>query len=116
MGEVSLQINGKSYPILCDDGQEQRVMELAKFVDGKLQEIAKSGAANNDNHLLALTALILADEVFELKNNLSAADQLMQEAGAGQENLSESDEQAIADAINSLANRITLVSDRIQKA
>ena len=115
MGEVNLSINGKSYPIMCDDGQEQRIMDLAAYIDAKVKDIAASGAANNDNHLLVLTSLILSDEIFELRSHLETADQLMSENGQGQ-GISPSDEEAVAQAINSLASRINIVSERIQKA
>lgn len=116
MGEVNLSINGKTYPILCDDGQESRIEELATYINSRLKDIAASGAANNDNHLLVLTSLILADEIQELKNNLQTADNLVADATSGGGSLTPADETAVAEAINSLASRINMVSDRIQKA
>jgi cell division protein ZapA len=114
MGEVNLNINGRNYPIVCDNGQEQRILDLAGYIDTRLKEISASGAANNDNHLLVLTSLILADEIFELRNNLESADYLLgQSDGQG---VSPSDEAAVVQAINSLANRINIISERIQNA
>lgn len=40
MAEVNLSIYGKSYGIACDDGQEDRVLELGGYVDARLREIA----------------------------------------------------------------------------
>ncbi len=67
MADVNITINGRIYEIGCDQGQEGRVVDLASYVDQKLQSIARSGAAYNDAHLLVLTALVLADEVFEAR-------------------------------------------------
>ena len=67
MAEVNLSINGRNYGIACDDGQEKRVKELGYYVDQRIKEIARAGAANNDAHLLVLTALMLADEIYELR-------------------------------------------------
>ena len=110
MGEVALEINGKTYPILCDDGQESRIESLAIYINERLKDIAASGAANNDNHLLVLTSLILADEIHDLKNTLSTADKIV---GEGQGTLSNTDESAVAEAINSLASRITIAAERM---
>ena len=62
MAEVNLAIHGRAYDIACDDGQEQRVLEVGRYVDTRAREIAQAGAANNETHLLVLTALVLADE------------------------------------------------------
>ncbi len=115
MSEVNLRINGRNYPILCDDGQEARIKELAGYIDSRLKEISESGAASNDNHLLVLTSLILADEIFSLKDNLNAAEGLLDESRAGFESLAQGDEDAISEAINSIANRIELLSSNLKK-
>lgn len=101
MAEVNLSINGKSYPILCDDGQEARIQQLAGYIDQRLQDILQSGAATNDNHLLVLTSLILADEIFDLRD------------GAGP-SLNGVDEDSVAEALRSMASRISLVSERLK--
>ncbi|HCQ71480.1 MAG: cell division protein ZapA [Alphaproteobacteria bacterium] len=112
MGEVNLKINGRDYPILCDDGQEGRIAELASYIDSRLQSIASSGAATSENHLLVLTSLILTDEIFELRDNLKIADEMLGTDGNGQALV---DEAAISETLHSLANRITMVSDRIKR-
>lgn len=109
MAEVSVTIHGKVYGIACDDGQERRVQELGKYVDARLREIAGSGAATNESHLLVLTALVLADEIFDMKMAPQQA-QIQQE-----ERLDEEDERMIVDAINHLAARIDSVADRLTK-
>lgn len=117
MGEVNLSINGKNYPIVCDDGQEQRILDLAAYIESRLKEISESGAASNDNHLLVLTALILSDEIFDLRNHLDRADELLSAAGESVTGgILPSDEAAVVQAINSLANRINIISERIQNA
>lgn len=65
MAEVNISMNGRVYEISCDDGQEGRVLDLASYIDQRMQKIARSGAAYNDAHLMVLTSLVLADELFE---------------------------------------------------
>jgi len=109
MAEVSVTIHGKVYGIACDDGQERRVQELGRYVDMRLREIAVSGAATNESHLLVLTALVLADEIFDAKMTPQQAPQVQEER------LDEEDERMIVDAINHLAARIDSVADRLTK-
>lgn len=109
MAQVNVAIHGKVYGIACDDGQERRVQELAGYVDMRLREIAGAGAATNESHLLVLTALVLADEIFDTKANMAAP------AYAEDDRFSEDDERVIVDAINHLAARIDSVAERLQK-
>lgn len=73
MAEVNISINGRIHEISCDSGQEGRVVDLASYIDQRLQQISRSGAAYNDAHLLVLTALVLADELFETREQLQGA-------------------------------------------
>jgi cell division protein ZapA len=111
MAEVSVAIHGKAYGISCDDGQERRVQELAKYVDTRLREISSAGAASNEAHLFVLTAIVLADELFDSRQQsrpIPATERY-------QERLSEDDEEMIVEAINHLAARIDSVAERLQK-
>ncbi len=111
MAEITLTINGRNFGISCDDGQEQRVMDLGHYVDGRLKDISRAGAASNEAHLLVLTSLMLADEVFDLRNqisNLGGEDQNVESI--------KQDELVIAQAIDHLAERIDTIAGRIQKA
>ena len=124
MGAVTLNIHGRSYDITCDDGQERRLRDLGLYVDERLRNIAKSGAANNEAHLLVLTTLLLADENFDLRDHLDSVHQEMQKEaqrsskGKAQAAPSQQgqDEGMIAQAIDQLAGRIEHIAGRIQKA
>ncbi|MCB1531312.1 MAG: cell division protein ZapA [Alphaproteobacteria bacterium] len=111
MAQLTLTINGRNYGIACEDGQEQRVMDLAHYVDSKIKDIARAGAGTNESHLLVLTALMLSDEIFDLRDQVD-------EQG-GQTDKSEAqkhDELIIAQAIDHLADRIDTIAERIKAA
>lgn len=108
MAEVNVTINGRTYGIACDDGQEQRVLDLGKYVDERLKEIAKAGAASNESHLLVLTSLVLADEIFDLLES--------EGAGAQPQAVNGEDSQKYINAIDHLAERIDRIAGSIQSA
>lgn len=118
MAEITLNIHGKNYGISCDDGQENRVREVGHYVDTRVRDISSAGAASNENHLLVLTALVLADEIKELRENLhdlrsgsnQGADPYIPLRG-----LSESDEVRMLEAIEQLAGRIDSVAERLRR-
>jgi cell division protein ZapA len=123
MAEVNISINGRIHEISCDSGQEGRVVDLASYIDQRLQQIARSGAAYNDAHLLVLTSLVLADELFEAREKLAAASAVPAaapakgrkgEAGAVSANPEE--EKAMAQLLEKLAKRIDGIAARVQAA
>ena len=120
MAEVNLNIHGKAYGIACDDGQENRVIEVGQYVDNRARDIAAAGAASNENHLLVLTALVLADEIKELRDNIqtnmSAVKQNAQPANKDEQGLTETDERQIIESIEMLAERIDSVANRLRVA
>ena len=111
MAQVTVNIKGRDFDIHCEDGQEARVHELGQYVDARLQDIAAAGAASSDNHLLVLTALMLADEVFDLRDNSDVLTNKLQDSQANQ-----NDESSVALAIDELADRIDRIASRIQTA
>ncbi|MGE4313914.1 MAG: cell division protein ZapA [Pseudobdellovibrionaceae bacterium] len=103
MAQVTIDINGLRYGIACDDGQEGRVQALAKYINGRLKEIAGAGAASTEAHLLVLTALVLADELFEVREQLAMFPEDGAPVPAG---LSEEDTAQITRAVDHLRQRI----------
>lgn len=124
MAEVNISINGRVHEISCDNGQEGRVVDLASYIDQRLQQIARSGAAYNDAHLLVLTALVLADELFETREKLaavSAAPAAAPVKGRKGETVAETapsaeEEKAMAQLLEKLAKRIDGIAARVQAA
>jgi cell division protein ZapA len=111
MAEVNITINGRTFGISCEDGQEQRVLDLSRYVDTRLKEIARAGAASSESHLLVLTALMLSDEIFDLRKDVSMLGGQISRVQANQ-----TDEEEIAGSIAALADRIERIAVRIQGA
>ncbi|MCK5384351.1 MAG: cell division protein ZapA [Alphaproteobacteria bacterium] len=122
MAEITLKINHRGYSMCCDEGQEDRLSELAAYVDSRLRDIATAGAATNESHLLVLTSLVLADEVFDVRNELSALRKQMcgLESRSAEGQCREvpttglEEEAMIVEAIDYLTNKIERISNRMQ--
>jgi cell division protein ZapA len=114
MAEVNLSIHGKSYGISCDDGQEGRVVELGRYVDDRLKDISTAGAATNESHMLVLAALVLADEIYELRQSSNENIPSEQQTTVNQ-GLPEEEEQMLLSAIGNLTERVDTISERIEK-
>jgi cell division protein ZapA len=110
VAEVKIYINGRTYDISCDSGQEGRVVDLAAFIDQKLQQISRSGAAYNDAHLMVLTAIVLADELFDARE-AAGAPKPARAAASGKD-----DDLAMVRVLEHLTKRIDGIATRIQQA
>lgn len=112
MAEVDIRINGKQFSIACDDGQEQRVVDLANFVDSRVKEMAAAGAGSNESHLLVLTSIVMADELFNARDAASGA---QQQAPVNGIQITRDDESNIIKAVDQIANRVESMTGSLQK-
>ncbi len=122
MGEVNLVIDGRNYGIACDQGQEQRVQQLGRYIDQRLKEISSNSGANNKAQLMVLTALLLADEVFDLKDHNARIANSNRAAAAAvpkqpvYQGLAPTEEKEITEAISKLAAKVETLAKRVKKA
>ena len=70
MAQVTITINSRDYAIACGDGQEAHILKLARLLDDKAKLLTKSVGQINENMLLAMTALLLADELEDAKKGI----------------------------------------------
>src|SRR4030095_13753277 len=73
MPEVSVQIANRNYELACGDGEEERVQELAAYVDEKIADLRRQLPGTPEVKLLVFAALILADESREARGIAKAA-------------------------------------------
>ena len=70
MGQVTVTVNGRTYRMSCEDGSEQRVSELAAFIEGIVQEIKGGLRQVQEDRLFLMAALIIADQLTEVREEL----------------------------------------------
>ena len=124
MPDVNISINGHIYEIGCDDGQEDRIQDLASYIDHRLQQIARSGAAASDAHLMVLTSLVLADELFDVRELASGTGAPREAAPAKKEQaadaadgaISAEEEKALIRLLDQMTRRVEGIAQRLQAA
>jgi cell division protein ZapA len=72
MGHVTVEVNGRKYRMSCDEGAQGRVADLAAFVDSVVQDIKGGYKQVQEDRLYLMAALIVADQLFEVRNELQA--------------------------------------------
>ncbi len=71
MANVNIKFNGKDYLLSCDDGQEESLKTLTKFLDKKYSELKDKLGNIGENKLLLITTIQLIDEYFDLKKKVN---------------------------------------------
>ena len=74
LAKVQIEINGRRYAIGCDEGQEDHVVRLARYFDEHVKRLASSVGQIGDQRLFLMGALIVADEMHDLKLRLDKAE------------------------------------------
>lgn len=72
MAQITITINSREYAVACDNGQEAYTMSLARMLDEKAKMLTEGGGHINENMLLAMVGLLMADELSETKKKLAA--------------------------------------------
>ena len=67
MAQVTIRINGYAYMVGCEDGQEQHLEQMAAEIEQRITSIKAIGGQSGEARLLMLAALLLADELFDLR-------------------------------------------------
>ena len=71
MANINVKFNNKDYLLSCDDGQEESLKNLTKFLDRKYGELKEKLGNIGDNKLLLITTIQLIDEYFDLKQRVA---------------------------------------------
>lgn len=63
MAQTTVTVNGRSYQVGCDDGEEEHVADLAAFLDKRVRELAGKVGQVGEARLLLMAGLMIADDL-----------------------------------------------------
>ncbi len=106
MSQVTITINSREYAVACEDGQEVSIIKLSRMLDERAKMLTNGNAQVNENMLLAMVGLLLADELTELKKGNPAAVPAASQITTELDDALASQLQELTLQINSLANQI----------
>ena len=114
MAQVSLSINGRSYEVACDDGQEERLQGLASYLDMRVGELTEQMGQVGELRLLVMAALLVADELQDALSQLDALEQAHDANGGAPGAVAGQD--ALAGALEDCALRLEKIAARLESA
>jgi cell division protein ZapA len=80
MAQVTIRINGYAYTVGCEDGQEPHLECMAAEIEQRINSIKAIGGQSGEARLLMLAALLLADELHDLRGGQAAPEPAKEDA------------------------------------
>jgi cell division protein ZapA (FtsZ GTPase activity inhibitor) len=96
--QVDIIINNRPYKVACEDGEQERLLHLGRYIDRRFRDLALAGGSGTDLHMMVLTCLVLADELFDAQSGIGLATA------------------KDAEAIDMLTRRIEVLANLLQRA
>ena len=110
MGQVKLEIGGRTFMVTCQDGEEDHLGKLAGMVSEKAGE-AGDPSGLTESRMLLFTSLLLADELHASKASATTTATSTPEQP---DSASLADEKAIA-ALEKLADRAESFANSLEQ-
>ncbi len=106
MADVNVTLNGRTYRLECDDGEEDHLVELSEMVQERHEKLQKKFGQVGDDRLLLMTALMVADELTEMEKKLEDSEARQ----ASSKERVKSNEARVAGEIAAVADRIEVLN------
>lgn len=118
MGQVSVTLNGRTYRLECNNGEEAHLIGLSEHLASHVESLKRKFGQIGDDRLILMAALMVTDEFWdmrrvanELKSELSDVLQGADPADA----VSREQDREIAASISAAAERLETLRERLDQ-
>jgi cell division protein ZapA len=119
MAQITVTINGRSFRMACDDGEEERLSALARRFDGAIDTLRGSFGEIGDLRLTVMAGIMVTDELAERERRLKALEDevaALREARSANLERIERTEATLARSIGEAAGRIEALADGLSRS
>ena len=112
MAELTISINSRPFQIMCRDGEEAQVKQLAEDLATRIANIKRdvgAGRRAGDSHLLVLTGLTMCNELRDLRHEIGRVREEVEKTTAARQDLHdriEELEDRVSGALEQAAQRV----------
>jgi cell division protein ZapA len=107
MPQVSINIANRTYEFACGEGEEDRVHELAAYVDEKVNALRRQLPGAPEVKLLVFASLLLADESREARGIAKQAESARASATDDAETLATALEDLITSRVDKMSKKVS---------
>lgn len=118
MPQVSVTINGRTFRMACEDGEEPHLQRLAEDLDARITRLRGRFGEIGDTRLTVMAALTLADELAEVKQKLQRLEPelaTLKVASVASADRAQATQAAVVAALNAAAERIEDITRRLNQ-
>ncbi len=119
MAQVNVTINGRSFRMACDDGEEKRLEGLAQRFDGWINELRGAFGEIGDQRLTVMAGIMATDQLSEMERKLARAEEALEAERAALEALRQNQQQSetgVVRAIDEAAAKIEALAQGLSKS
>ena len=116
MAQVNVTINGRSYRMACDDGEEAHLTSLAERLDRSIEQLRDRFGEIGDQRLTVMAAITLADQHAEAERaiqDLRAEIAALEETRGDLLERHRREQEGVAEAIAGVAERVAAMAARV---
>jgi cell division protein ZapA len=116
MPHVSVTINGKSYRMACEEGQQNHLISLAEQFDAYVARLKGAFGEIGDQRLTVMAAIMVTDELREAERKLRLAENELAAVRASRDEAQgkvNSAESQVARRISETATRIAQLAEKL---
>lgn len=111
MPQVAVQINGRTYRMACDEGQEAHLLDLAQRFDKTIESLKGSFGEIGDQRLTVMAGIMVQDKLVEAQYKIRGLETELAELRTG--NAADTERDQLAKAITKTAERIDRITDSL---
>ncbi|MBX3569857.1 MAG: cell division protein ZapA, partial [Rhizobiaceae bacterium] len=116
MAQVTVSIDGKTYRMACDEGQEDHLIDLAQRFDRYVSHLKESFGEIGDQRLTVMSGIMVMDELTELQRRVKGMEsEIVTLRKTRDEALSKADrnDAALTGALSGLAARMEALAEKL---
>jgi cell division protein ZapA len=116
MAQVTVTIDGKSYRMACEEGQEPHLNALAERFDRYVTHLREQFGEIGDLRLTVMAAIMVMDELTEKERKLVRLDEEIAGLRGSQDSViaeAQAHDGALAGALGDIADQINRLTDRL---
>jgi len=114
MPQVSVMINGRTYRMACDEGEQDRLIGLARRFDGCIAQLRDGFGEIGDQRLAVMAGIMVTDQLAEAERRiagLAAEIETLREARAAIVDRAAEAEAELARRLDAAAARLEQLAD-----
>lgn len=115
MPQVAVQINGRTYRMACDEGQEAHLLDLAQRFDKTIEQLKGSFGEIGDQRLTVMAGIMVQDQLTEALYKIRGLEAEIAEQRSGK-SADQGDHEQLARAIEKTAERIVRIAEGLERA